>query len=178
MKKITILFLLVGFFTSNILSSPLLFKVNKKITTGGLELATFDASKYRQIRIGVKAISMDNSQTVKELPAYSQLIQKRAELLSELERMLKVFKEGHPQIVAKKNEINKINEEIESLEKSINEQLAPKVTILAAEDKDTIILEKFEEKDINRSIVIDSPPSKINIIFDGKGIYSVYIWGQ
>jgi len=58
MKKFLILILLITFSANTSLGSPLIFKITKEISAKDLiELGSFDATKYRQIRIGIKVIS-------------------------------------------------------------------------------------------------------------------------
>jgi uncharacterized protein involved in exopolysaccharide biosynthesis len=52
---------------------------------------------------------------VTRTPAYGALIQKRTELTSQLEKLLKQYKEKHPDVVAKRLEIESVNNEIEKL---------------------------------------------------------------
>jgi len=51
-------------------------------------------------------------------PAYAQLLQKRAELNSKLENLQLTLREKHPEVIKAKNDIEKVNDEIEKLEKS------------------------------------------------------------
>ncbi|MGI9037062.1 MAG: GumC family protein, partial [Pyrinomonadaceae bacterium] len=55
---------------------------------------------------------------VEDTPAYAQLIQKRADLNAQLDNLSKVYKPAHPDVVAKKNEITRVNEEIDKLSKN------------------------------------------------------------
>ncbi len=55
---------------------------------------------------------------IEDTPAYAQLVQKRAELTGQLDNLLKVYKEKHPAVIAKQNEITRINDEIEGLRKN------------------------------------------------------------
>lgn len=56
---------------------------------------------------------------VEETPSYIQLVQKRASLMGELDklRLIRKFREIHPEIIAKKSEIERVNDEIENLRK-------------------------------------------------------------
>lgn len=55
---------------------------------------------------------------IEDTPAFSQLVNKRAELNAQLDNLLKKFKPAHPDVAAKKNEIERINEEIQELKKN------------------------------------------------------------
>ncbi len=56
-------------------------------------------------------------------PVYASLIQKRADLKGQLDNLLKQYKEKHPDVIAKKNEINRVSEELEGLKKNTSEKV-------------------------------------------------------
>ncbi len=60
---------------------------------------------------------------IEDTPAYAQLVNRRAELSAQLDKLLKNFKEKHPEVIAKKDEIARINEEIENLRKSTDKRV-------------------------------------------------------
>ena len=60
---------------------------------------------------------------IEDTPAYAQLVNRRAELSAQLDKLLKNFKEKHPDVLAKKDEIARINEEIENLRKSTDKRV-------------------------------------------------------
>lgn len=175
MKKLLILVLLFIFAANNSFGSPLVFKVIKEVDTKDLtELASFDATKYRQIRIGIKAISTNKKIDESK---YAQLIQKRAELTAKLQNLKLTLIDKHPSVIAAQNEIDKTNDEIEEIN-SLKSGKILNVSIFGVDGKDEILLFNFEEGNINRSIIVDSPPSKITVKVSGKGMYSLYVWGQ
>lgn len=61
---------------------------------------------------------------IEDTPAYAQLVNKRAELSAQLDKLLKQFKEKHPDVIAKKDEIARINQEIEELKKNIEKRVS------------------------------------------------------
>lgn len=84
---------------------------------------------------------------VEDSPAYLQLVQKRASLMSELEKMkiVRQFRDTHPEVIAKKAEIDRINDEIENLQKSIKVRVkdASEATVIKAQrQKQVLQLEK------------------------------------
>ena len=178
MKKFLILILLTAFAVNDSLGSPLLFKVTKEINSKDLtELGVFDATKYRQIRIGIKIISV-KSDAIQNTPTYVQLVQKREELRVKLEKLQSTLRDKHPDIVATKNEIDKLNDEIEKL---VQSDQSWAVGIFGVEGRDEILLSNITSSDNNSlkySMIIDSPPSKISVKVSGKGIFTVYVWGQ
>ncbi|MBS1797109.1 MAG: hypothetical protein JSS81_25000 [Acidobacteria bacterium] len=60
---------------------------------------------------------------IEDTPAYAELIKKRAELTAQLDKLLKVFKEKHPDVVSKKDEIARVNEELENLRKNTDKRV-------------------------------------------------------
>lgn len=60
---------------------------------------------------------------IEDTPAYAQLIQKRADLNGQLDNLLKVYKEKHPSVVAKKSEIERLNDEVEALRKNTDKRV-------------------------------------------------------
>lgn len=61
---------------------------------------------------------------IEDTPAYAQLIQKRADLLGQLDNYKKMWREKHPGIIAKQAEIDRVNEEIENLRKNTDKRVA------------------------------------------------------
>lgn len=58
--------------------------------------------------------------SLEDTPAYGTLVQKRADLAAELDKMIKVrgFTDRHPDVIAKRDEIARVNDEIEALKKT------------------------------------------------------------
>ncbi len=56
---------------------------------------------------------------VEDIPAYGQLVNKRAELRAKLEKLQTNLRDKHPDVIATKSEIAKVNDEIEELKKSL-----------------------------------------------------------
>ncbi len=87
------------------------------------------ASNNRQMRLiedyGEKETqeAARSAAQIEDTPAYAQLVNKRAELSAQLDKLLKVFKEKHPEVVAKKDEITRVNDEIENLRKSTDKRV-------------------------------------------------------
>ncbi len=59
---------------------------------------------------------------IEDTPAYAQLINKRADLSAQLDNLLKKFKPAHPDVEAKKNEIKRVNDEIDDLNKNTQQR--------------------------------------------------------
>jgi polysaccharide biosynthesis transport protein len=56
-------------------------------------------------------------------PAYASLVAKRAELKGQLDNFLKQYKEKHPEVIAKKSAITRVDEEIQELKKNMSERV-------------------------------------------------------
>ncbi len=61
---------------------------------------------------------------IEDTPAFAQLVQRRADLKGQLDNLLKVYKPKHPAVIAKTNEIERLNDEIENLRKSTDRRVA------------------------------------------------------
>ncbi|HEY0427469.1 MAG TPA: GNVR domain-containing protein [Pyrinomonadaceae bacterium] len=68
-------------------------------------------------------VQMQQAVQVEDTPAYAQLIQKRAELRAKLEKLQTSLRDKHPDVVAAKNEIDKVNDEIEGLSKNTQRRI-------------------------------------------------------
>lgn len=177
MKLTTILLILLLFFVNNVFSSPLIFKVTKEINTQDLiELGSFDATKYKQIRIGVNFTSI-KSDSIENNSSYAQLVIKRVELIAKLESFRRIYNEQNPTVIATSNEIVKVNNDIENLAELLK-ALSQKIEIVGIEGKDEIPLYSLNGKNTSFSIVLDTPPSKVSIKVKGKGSYSLYVWAS
>lgn len=99
------------------------------------------ASNNRQMRLiedfGEKETqdSARQASQIEDTPAYGELMKRRADLNSQLDNLLKVYKEKHPAVVAKQSEIVRVNEEFENLKKSADKrvQIATQATGRKAE---------------------------------------------
>lgn len=68
-------------------------------------------------------VQMQQATRIEDTPAYAQLIQKRAELRAKLEKLQTSLRDKHPDVVAAKNEIDKVNDEIEGLSKNTQRRI-------------------------------------------------------
>ena len=87
------------------------------------------AANNRQMRLiedfGEKE-SQDTARQVSQVedtPAYGELIRRRADLNAQLDNLRKVYKEKHPDVIAKQSEIDRVNEEFENLRKSTDKRV-------------------------------------------------------
>jgi len=87
------------------------------------------AANNRQMRV-IEDFTAKDTQAAKsnvdvtDTIAYGQLAQKRADLNGQLDTLLKMYKDAHPLVIAKKNEIKRVNEEIDLLMKSQGKRTA------------------------------------------------------
>jgi uncharacterized protein involved in exopolysaccharide biosynthesis len=57
-------------------------------------------------------------------PAYGELVRKRADLNAQLDALSKVYKAKHPAVIAKQSELQRVNEEFESLKMTTEKRVA------------------------------------------------------
>ncbi|MCU0238109.1 MAG: hypothetical protein MUC29_01595 [Pyrinomonadaceae bacterium] len=67
--------------------------------------------------------SLRNAARVEDTPAYASLIQNRANKHAELDNLLKEYREKHPLVIGKRNEISRINEELEKLKSTTEKRI-------------------------------------------------------
>ncbi|MBV9214912.1 MAG: hypothetical protein JO053_01950 [Acidobacteria bacterium] len=60
---------------------------------------------------------------IEDTPAYGELMKRRADLNSQLDNLLKVYKVKHPAVIAKQAEIARVNEEFDNLRKSADKRI-------------------------------------------------------
>lgn len=148
--------------------SPLIYKVSKTIASDEItEVGTFDALKYRQIRIGIK---VDNTAAVSK---YYELSKKRQDLETELYSLKSKYTDEHPKVREIKQEISNLDKEIRSLGK-----IYPTILISGVEGQEQIPLFELRKESLTNTFLIESPPSKISIKVEGKGNYSFFVWGS
>jgi polysaccharide chain length determinant protein (PEP-CTERM system associated) len=88
------------------------------------------AANNRQMRLMEDFGQKETEDTVRQAsdpentPAYGELIKRRADLRAQLDNLLKVYKEKHPAVIAKQNELQRVNEEFENLKKSSEKRVA------------------------------------------------------
>ena len=87
------------------------------------------AANNRQMRLiedfGEKE-SQDTARQVAQIedtPAFAELMRRRADLNAQLDNLKKVFREKHPDVLAKQNEIARVNEEFENLRKNTDKRV-------------------------------------------------------
>jgi len=93
-------------------------RLNDQISSNNRQMRLIEDYGEKETQDAAKQASQ-----IEDTPAYAQLINKRAELSAQLDKLLKVFKEKHPDVIAKKDEISRINQEIEELKKNIDKRV-------------------------------------------------------
>jgi polysaccharide chain length determinant protein (PEP-CTERM system associated) len=88
-------------------------RINDQISANNRQARVYDEFGEKETKEAAEVASR-----IEDTPAYAQLVQKRADLKGQLDKLLKVFKEKHPDVVAKKDEITRVDEEIENLRKN------------------------------------------------------------
>jgi len=172
MKKFLALALIIVFAATGAFGSPLIFKIKKEITAAGVvELANFDATKYKQIRIGVKVSYLEKSASI--IAAETELTLAN----EELKRNQRLLETGD----VPKSYYDLAAERVRNAQRAydnIKTNSSTSVNIFGVENGDEILLAVLEMGNIARSVVIDSPSSKISVKVAAKGTYSLYVWGQ
>ena len=65
----------------------------------------------------------EKASSIEDTPAYGGLVQKRAELRGELDKLLKKFKPAHPDVATKNSEIARVEQEIADLAKNTEKRV-------------------------------------------------------
>jgi succinoglycan biosynthesis transport protein ExoP len=93
-------------------------RLNDQISSNNRQMRLIEDYGEKETQDAAKQASQ-----IEDTPAYAQLVNKRAELSAQLDKLLKQFKEKHPDVVAKKDEIARVNNEIEELRKNIDQRV-------------------------------------------------------
>jgi polysaccharide chain length determinant protein (PEP-CTERM system associated) len=93
-------------------------RLNDQISANNRQMRIYDEYGEKETQEAAKQAAQ-----IEDTPAYAQLKQKRAELNAQLDNLLKVYKEKHPLVIAKRNEIARINEEFGELQKNIEKRV-------------------------------------------------------
>jgi len=93
-------------------------RLNDQIASNNRQMRVYDEYGEKETQDAARQASQ-----IEDTPAYAQLVNKRAELSAQLDKLLKVFKEKHPDVLSKKDEIARINDEIENLRKNTDKRV-------------------------------------------------------
>lgn len=152
MKILVGLFLLFVF-VHNSFAAPLLMRATKEITTEDFtEIILIDTAKYKQIRIGVKYAPS------KDLSDYQK-----------------------SQIAKKKDLLDKgiiSRAEYDREVAGIENDRQYYVEIFAMENDDSFFINSISGGRRSGSVNIENPPAKISVQVQGKGKYTVSVWGE
>ena len=89
--------------------------------------------------------AINDATDVEKTPAYAQLIQKRAELSAKLENLKLTLREKHPEVIKAKNDIDKVNDELNDLKKNTQARVKSandKITRKGELQKQNLIIER------------------------------------
>ncbi len=88
-------------------------------------ISALNSQKALIERYGTKSTQMDaeNMGRIEDTPVYASLSQKRADLKGQLDNLLKQYKEKHPDVIAKKNEIARVEEELVKLDETTKKRV-------------------------------------------------------
>ncbi|MEP6901733.1 MAG: hypothetical protein ABJA66_08285 [Actinomycetota bacterium] len=93
-------------------------RLNDQIASNNRQMRVYDEYGEKETQDAAQQASQ-----IEDTPAYAQLVNKRAELSAQLDKLLKVFKEKHPDVLSKKDEIARVNEEIADLRKNTDKRV-------------------------------------------------------
>lgn len=154
--------------------SPLLFKVTKVIDSPDyIELGVFDATRFRQVRIGINMISTKRGASkAQEFAQFELNAAKR-----ELDRNKQLLNNG---IIAR-SEFDVAQERYDAAVKNLESGgavIESQFEVVGVVDSEEVSLfSPLSEKIASRSFVLDTPPGIIRLKAKGKGSFSIYIWG-
>lgn len=91
----------------------------------GDQLATTNSQLRLAEDFGARE-SQDAAQSaarIEDSPAYAELVNRRAALTAQLDKLLRVYKDKHPDVVSKRDEITSVNRELDALKKTTEERI-------------------------------------------------------
>ena len=156
-------------------AAPLIFKAEATIDQGekNIVLGTFDASKFRQVRIAIIAIRNGDPKAISREDAKFRLEVAQ----SNLRRNESLYQKG----LISKSEYDRYEEEVRKAQEDVNraEKIAdPSAGVYGVEGNDLILLAGTSNKlGFNFTNVIDSPPSRVTVTVGGRATYRLYVWG-
>jgi hypothetical protein len=175
MKAFTLLVVfLAGSYS--VTASPLIFKATKTLeSVGTVELGSFDATRFSQIRVGIIIESTQTSPSSARVAA-----QARYDLAEkELERARQLLESGEISRSFYDQRKAELDYARAALAETPSERFLPgSISILGVVGNDEVSIASFAAPRIGQSIVIDSPPSTVRIRVQGKGKFSVFVWGR
>jgi hypothetical protein len=152
-------------------ASPLVFKTTKETLTNDLtEIAAFDSSKYKQVRVAVKFIGepvLSESEAKSNLDFAQRTYDRNLELLEKGS----ISKENFDSYSTA------LNEARENYRKSKGKN-SSQLNVFAIENIEEILLLDFDSRKTSFAFILDTPPSKISIKAATKGTYKIYIWAS
>ncbi len=164
-------------------ASPLIFKATREVTSTDLvELGSFDASKYRQVRIAVKVRNrvsiLSKGNAISELK-FAKLELNAAEVTFKI--LLESGSASRAELEAPEERVRLAQERVRNAQAAYDnaiENVYPTVSIYAVEGTEELLIASFDGNTLTHSLVIESPPAKISIKVFGKGTYRVFAWAS
>jgi hypothetical protein len=165
-------------------ASPLLFKTTKEIKTDtSEEITVFDASKYKNLRIGIHILGSDPMNCV-NVRSKSMLLRDLEMLRSSALRAEEQVKPGVPSTGFPRNSPERIRTELAEKEeayKKAKEFPCANTSIMVVEADDEFRLDQMPPVSMSNGIAfysIMTPPQKLKIVGHGAALYKIYIWGD
>lgn len=182
MKYTSIIFILVC--SVSISASSLIFSAQKTVETDGeAVLGSFDAGKYKSVRVAVTTEGWTESPLTNSAAATRLKV-------AEFQMMIADKRVSNGE--APPLEHMRARAEFEAageMARQATDALFPPISVFAIEGKEEILLEgyTFRLKGSrmfsptlagSRSFVIEDPPATLMIKVSGKGRYKLYVWGR
>lgn len=161
-------------------ASPLVLNVTKNVSDNSeIELISFDATKYRQIRILLSVLGRVN----KDCPLSKD--QTRAQIsVDYAKREVARKEELYIRGVISKSELDPAKNQLLLAElelKRSQEQSCAELAVSGGEGDTFLVFETIKSSYANLAatwLLVDTPPSKMSFKGKGPGKYTIKIWGQ
>lgn len=176
--KIFSAFLICLAFILNSFGSPLVFKIQKTLSSAELiELSVFDTAKYKSIRIMVTNPTYKSG--VIEKTQLKNMIESQRNQVKVYENLIN--KSTQPsQAESYRRTLGDVTTYLEKLQKQYETapELEGRFSLFAMDGAEELELQDFKDYPFNRSISIIDPPSKLKIKVRGSGVFTLYVWAS
>lgn len=158
-------------------ASPLIARITKDVTSDTqVELGSFDASRYRQIRIVVK-ISRADKMPCEEILHKSAIATRLSTANRDYERVKRLVQSG----ISTNSDLADAQNRLEQAQadaKAAREYPCSFVLVRGGEPDEMAELQKLGSPSSPLTQVFDSPPTRLSFFGAGEGKYTILIYGQ
>lgn len=157
----------------SVTASPLIFKAQKTVASDAqTAIGSFDASKYKSIRIAV--IAEDRT----ELPLAGSTAPSVRFAEGQVRRIRTKVEDGNASPMDYYGAEAAL-ETAEEMARQKTDSLFPPIAVYTVDGNDEILLESHSFLPAgSKSFVIENPPPSITIKVYGKGKYKLYVWAM